>query len=101
MDTDSVLDRIVNIVADGEGVEDLVRPFLRVVESLTGLEATYLTTVRAWGSDDPVRAQHDEPGPARRAAGGLGRHAVPTFNRGGAQLYRRRVRLLGRLGRGP
>lgn len=45
MNTDPVLNRIVDIVADGEDVEDLVRPFLRVIESLTGLESTYLTTV--------------------------------------------------------
>lgn len=45
MNTESVLDRIVDIVADGEDVEDLVRPFLRIIESLTGLESTYLTSV--------------------------------------------------------
>ncbi len=45
MNTDSVLDRIVDIVADGEDVEDLVRPFLRIIESMTGLESTYLTSV--------------------------------------------------------
>lgn len=45
MNTDSVLDRIVDIVADSDDIEDLVRPFLRVIESLTGLESTYLTTV--------------------------------------------------------
>ncbi len=45
MYTDSVLDRIADIVADGEDVEDLVRPFLRIIESLTGLESTYLTAV--------------------------------------------------------
>lgn len=45
MSTDSVLDRIVDIVADGDDLEDLVRPFLRVIESLTGLESTYLTSI--------------------------------------------------------
>ncbi|WP_083330645.1 sensor domain-containing diguanylate cyclase [Halofilum ochraceum] len=45
MTTDSVLERIVDVVTGGEDVEDLVRPFLRIVESLTGLESTYLTTV--------------------------------------------------------
>jgi diguanylate cyclase len=45
MNTDPVLDRIVDIVADSEDVEGLVRPFLRIIESLTGLESTYLTAV--------------------------------------------------------
>lgn len=45
MNTDAVLDRLVDIVAAGDDVEDLVRSFLRIIESLTGLESTYLTTV--------------------------------------------------------
>lgn len=45
MNTDSVLDRIAGIVADGEDVEGLVRPFLRIIESLTGLESTYLAAI--------------------------------------------------------
>lgn len=45
MKTGSVLERIVDIVADGDDVEDLVRPFLRIIESMTGLESTYLTMV--------------------------------------------------------
>lgn len=45
MNTDSVLDRLMDIVAEGDDVEELVRPFLRIIESLTGLESTYLTTV--------------------------------------------------------
>lgn len=45
MTTDSVLERIVDIVTDGEDFEAVVRPFLRIIESLTGLESTYLTTL--------------------------------------------------------
>jgi len=45
MKTDSVLDRIVDIVAEGGDVEHLVRPLLDLLESMTGLESTYLTSV--------------------------------------------------------
>jgi diguanylate cyclase len=45
MNTDSVLGRIVDIVAEGDDVEHLVRPLLEIIESMTGLESTYLTSI--------------------------------------------------------
>lgn len=45
MNTDAVLDRIVDIVSESDDVEHLVRPLLEILESMTGLESTYLTSV--------------------------------------------------------
>lgn len=45
MDMDPFLDKLVAAVTDSEDLESLVRPLLGLLESVTGLESTYLTTI--------------------------------------------------------
>lgn len=45
MDMDPFLDKLVAAVSDSEDLESLVRPLLGLLESVTGLESTYLTTI--------------------------------------------------------
>lgn len=42
---DPFLDKLVAAVSDSEDLESLVRPLLGLLESVTGLESTYLTTI--------------------------------------------------------
>lgn len=42
---DPFLDKLVTAVSDSEDLESLVRPLLGLLESVTGLESTYLTTI--------------------------------------------------------
>ena len=42
---DATLTRFVNAVSDVDDLENLTRPMLELLESLTGLESTYLTTI--------------------------------------------------------
>lgn len=42
---DALLDRLVTVVSKSEDLEGLVRPLLELLESVTGLESTYLTTI--------------------------------------------------------
>lgn len=42
---DPFLDKLVAAVTDSEDLESLVRPLLGLLESVTGLESTYLTTI--------------------------------------------------------
>lgn len=48
---DQVLDRLIDVVADADGLEAQVRPLLELLQSVTGLESTYLTA---------VHLEHDE-----------------------------------------
>ena len=45
MDMDPFLDKLVAAVADSEDLESLVRPLLGLLESITGMESTYLTMI--------------------------------------------------------
>ncbi len=42
---DQVLDRLIDVVAEADDLEAQVRPLLELLQSVTGLESTYLTTV--------------------------------------------------------
>lgn len=42
---DPFLDKLATAVSDSEDLESLVRPLLELLESVTGLESTYLTTI--------------------------------------------------------
>lgn len=42
---DAFLDKLVLAVSESENLEGLVRPLLELLESITGLESTYLTTI--------------------------------------------------------
>lgn len=42
---EALLDRLVSVVSESENLEGLVRPLLELLESVTGLESTYLTTI--------------------------------------------------------
>lgn len=42
---DSVLEKLATAVTDTDDLEGLVRPFLEILEAITGLESTYLTRV--------------------------------------------------------
>ncbi len=42
---DPVLDRLIDVVAGAEDLEEQVRPLLELLQSVTGLESTYLTAV--------------------------------------------------------
>jgi diguanylate cyclase len=42
---DQVLDRLIEVVADADDLEAQVRPLLELLQSVTGLESTYLTAV--------------------------------------------------------
>ena len=42
---DAILDKLATAVADSDYLESLVRPLLGLLESITGMESTYLTTV--------------------------------------------------------
>lgn len=42
---DPFLDKLAAAVSDSEDLESLVRPLLELLESVTGLESTYLTTI--------------------------------------------------------
>lgn len=41
----SVLDKLATTISDSTDLEDLVRPFLEILEEVTGLESTYLTRI--------------------------------------------------------
>lgn len=45
MGLDNVLDRLIDALSDSEDLESLVRPLLELLESVSGLESTYLTTI--------------------------------------------------------
>ena len=42
---DTLLDKLASAVSDSENLESLVRPLLGLLQSVTGLESTYLTTI--------------------------------------------------------
>ncbi|MFN2322307.1 MAG: GGDEF domain-containing protein [Trueperaceae bacterium] len=42
---DQVLDRLIDVVAEADDLEAQVRPLLELLQSVTGLESTYLTAV--------------------------------------------------------
>ena len=42
---DALLDKLVSAVSESENLESLVRPLLGLLESVSGLESTYLTTI--------------------------------------------------------
>lgn len=42
---DPILDKLVAAVTDSGDLESLVRPLLGLLELVTGLESTYLTTI--------------------------------------------------------
>lgn len=42
---DLILDKLVAAVSDGDDLESLVRPLLGLLESITGMESTYLTSI--------------------------------------------------------
>ena len=42
---DLLLDRLSASVASAKTVEDLTRPLLEILETVSGLESTYLTTI--------------------------------------------------------
>lgn len=42
---DILLDKLVSVVSESEDLESLVRPLLELLESISGLESTYLTTI--------------------------------------------------------
>lgn len=42
---DAVLDRLASTVSEAEDLESLTRPMLELLEAVTGMESTYLTTV--------------------------------------------------------
>ncbi|MEX2575217.1 MAG: sensor domain-containing diguanylate cyclase [Halofilum sp. (in: g-proteobacteria)] len=44
-DADSLLDTLSEVIAEGNDLEGLVRPLLELLESITGLGSTYLTTI--------------------------------------------------------
>ena len=48
-----LLNRLAEAVADTEDLESLVRPLLELLQAITGLESTYLTSI------DPDR--HPQP----------------------------------------
>ncbi len=50
---DHVLDKLATAVTNSEDLEGLVRPLLEILESITGLESTYLTSV-----DESSGVQH-------------------------------------------
>lgn len=45
MKTDPILDQLALTLATSDDIESLVRPLLALLESITGLESTYLTTI--------------------------------------------------------
>lgn len=45
MRMDSVLDKLATAVTNSDDLEGLVRPLLEILEAITGLESTYLTSV--------------------------------------------------------
>ncbi|SFR54166.1 diguanylate cyclase with GAF sensor [Marinobacter daqiaonensis] len=45
MGIDNVLDRLATAVTQSDDLEGMVRPFLEILEAVTGLESTYLTRV--------------------------------------------------------
>lgn len=42
---DALLDKLVSAVSESDNLESLVRSRLELLESITGLESTYLTTI--------------------------------------------------------
>lgn len=52
-DLSGVLDRLAVTISDSTGLEELVRPFLDILEDVTGLESTYLTRI-----DEAESLQH-------------------------------------------
>lgn len=42
---DPILDRLAEALSDSDDLESLVRPLLELLEAVTGLESTYLTTI--------------------------------------------------------
>ena len=45
MSEKSILDRLTVAVTESSDMEELVRPFLEILEEVTGLESTYLTRI--------------------------------------------------------
>ena len=59
---DQVLDRLIEVVPDADGLEAQVRPLLDLLPTVTGLESAYLAVVDGEGGLQEVRfARNDAP----------------------------------------
>ncbi len=59
---DPVLENLASAVADSEDLESLVRPLLEILQSITGLESTYLTEIHSGEGVQKILFSHNEQG---------------------------------------